>query len=175
MSNPASANSQIGTSGNARSYGIPSLATQFTGTSSGSAQTLNVLASYDKAVAAAIQQGVDNNNEFVNWNRTQRALSVKFSAVASGTSISAAAAIGNDLPIKGDLINVGHMTAGAFVSGSATGAASSTALDPMIETATAYCEDASTKRTPEGALIIEISATIYYNPDGSFKVLAALT
>lgn len=175
MSNPAQANSQIGISGNARSYGIRPVAIQWTGNSSGTSQTLQVLANYNRQGNSTMQTGVDNNNEKVNWNRTQREIQVKFSCVASASSIANAKAIGQDLPIKGDLVNVGHITTGAFVSGSTTGAASATAVDPLIETATAMCDDASATETPEGALMIEVTCTVFFNPDGSFKVLAALS
>jgi len=173
MANPLAAAAQIGVTGNARSYGIPSLAVQWTGVAG--PYVLSVFSNHDKNTDATLQTGVDNANEIVNINPSQAKMPVKFSAIASSTSQALAAAMATDLPRKGSLINVGHMAAGTFVSGSATGAVVTGAVDAQIETASAIVENASAKRSPENALIIEIDVVIHYNPDGSFKVFTALT
>lgn len=173
MANPLPAVAQIGTTGNARSYGIPALAVQWVGVAA--TYVLSVFASHDKNVDTVLQTGVDNSNEIVNLNPSQAKMPVKFSAVVSATSQANAAAMATDLPRKGALINVGHMSAGAFVSGSTTGAVGASAVDPQIETSSAVVETASARRSPEGALTIEMDVTIHYNADGSFKVFAALT
>jgi len=175
MSNPIPAAAQIGTTGNARSYGIPALAVQWTGADGTTTRLLKVFTSHEKSVDAVIQTGTDNANEVANINPTQRKMPVKFSSIPSDTSQANAAAIANDLPAKGALINVGHITAGAFVAGSSNGAVSATAIDPQIETSYAVCDSAQARRSPEGNVTIDIDVTIHYNADGSFKQLAALT
>ncbi|MEI8289580.1 MAG: hypothetical protein WCH99_08900 [Verrucomicrobiota bacterium] len=184
MANPLPAVAQIGIAGNARAFGIPALAVKWVGiiAETGAAapdnstdHVLRVLSGLDKNMDSAVQVGTDNANEVCNINPTQRKAAVKFSFIVSADKQADVEVIAKDLPPKNSLINVGHMDAGNFVSGSATGAASATALDPQIETASAIVENASVRRSPEGAVSIEIDVTIHYNPDGSFKVFAALT
>ena len=181
---PLPAVAQIGVAGNARSFGIPALAVKWTGliTESGAAapdnstdHVLRVFASYDKNPDASVQLGVDNANEVCNINPTQRKMSVKLSAVVSADKQEDVEIIAKDLPYKGSLVNIGHITAGAFVSGSTDGNVTTTAVDPQVETSSAVVDNASVRRSPEGAITIEIDATIHYNADGSFKVFAALT
>ncbi len=175
MSNPLPAATQIATSGNARSYGIPALALQWVGADGSTLRICKTLSSAETDMNVTLAQGVDNANEYVTFNPSQNHATVKLPVIPVGALMSDAAAIGNDLPRKGSLINIGHITAGAFVSGSTTGAVVSGAVDPQIETSSAIVESVSKRRTPAGELVLDFTLTVHYNLDGSFKVFAAVT
>ena len=169
--NPA-ANAQIGAGGAARSYGIPSLAVQWFANDGVTTYLAYVFGSVEKDGDSNVQTGVDNANEKATQNRTQRRRTVKFSAKAQSTTLELAAVIGTTIPIKMDLVSVGHMTTGAFVGGTIAGTVvtpPASPVDPQIECPCAVVDSASTRWSPENELVIDFSLTIDLNPDGTFK------
>lgn len=169
MANPAQ-QAQIGYNGAARYFGIPALAVQFLGNDGTTNYVLKVFGSVEKSGDAAVQIGVDNANEVNVINRTQRKRSVKFSAKAESTTATLAKTIADNLPIKMDIVSIGHMASGTFsVAGSGV-------VDSQIETASAIVESAPSARySPEGELVVDFDLTIYLNPDGTIRTFAAVS
>jgi hypothetical protein len=171
MSNPA-ANAQIGAGGAARYYGIPALAVQWLGNDGATEYVGYIFGSVEKDGDANVQVGVDNANEKATQNRTQRKRSVKMSVKAQSTTLELAEAIATMIPLKNDLVSIGHMTAGSFVGGSISGGVvtpPTSPVDPQIETPCAVVDSASARWSPEGELVIDFSLTVDLNPDGTFK------
>jgi hypothetical protein len=166
MSNPA-ANTQIGTTGSARQWGIPLFAVQWTGNDGSTARVLQIFTDVTKTPGAVVQKGVDNVNEVQTLNRTQRTRQIKFSAAPIGANSAAAQAIAADLPLPMDIVSVGHMDSGAFTT--------ATPLDSQIETTSAIVDDCSARWTPEGSLVVDFTCTIYLNADGTIRTYAALS
>lgn len=166
MSNPA-ANQQIGVAGNARYFGIPNFAVQWTGNDGATQRLLQIFSNVGKTPMATVQKAVDNNNEFVVFNRSQRMRQVKFSGKASAATMAASEALATDLPLPMDIVQIGHMVAGAFTTGAP--------LDPQVETTCAIVDSCSASWTPEGELVVDFEVTIYLNADGTMKVFAAVT
>ena len=166
MSNPAAA-TQIGVTGSARKYGIPALAVQWLGNDGTTERLLQVFSDVNKTPSATIQSGVDNNNEIVTLNRSQRKRQVKFTAVATSDSIADAEAIATDLPLPNDIISIGHIASGAFTI--------SSPIDSQIETAYAICDSAEARWTPAGELMVDFTATVHLNPDGTIRQFVAIT
>ncbi len=168
MSNPA-AGQQIGVSGSARKYGVPSLAIQWVGNDGATDRVLQIFSDVNKTPGATIQTGVDNANEIVTFNRSQRKRQVKFTAVATSDSIADAEAIATDLPLPMDIVSIGHMAAGAFA------VAGGGVVDAQIETAYAICDDAQARWSPEGALMVDFTVTVHLNPDGTIRQFVAIS
>lgn len=171
MADPA-AKLQISSTGRARRFGIPKLAVKWFGNDGATSYYGTVLGSYEKDPDAAVQTGTDNNNEVVTMNRTQKKRNVKLSVKMEADTIAHAEDAAENLPMKMDIVSIGHTTDGTSAT-YATGGAG--VVDAQVETDSAIVESAAPRYSPEGELVIDFNLTVHLNPDGTIKTFAAVT
>ena len=147
-------NDQIGVAGNAKYWGIPATTVTWdtahpmgplASMTGAGAHSMTVFTDIEKTPDADIDPSQDNSGERLGHNRRNKRIGLKFSATPVGSKASDALAIGAALPAKGD----------ALVIVCATD--SQVACDGTTDTV--LIDSISSRYTPEGALIVDISAT----------------
>jgi hypothetical protein len=128
---------QIGTTGNAKVWGVPATTVTF------NAHTLTIFTDVEKTMDADIDPTVDNSGERLGQNRRNKRIGLKFSAHPIGANAAAAQVIAADLPNKGDAITITCSNDSQIASGSDT----------------VLVDSASARYTPEGELVVDFTAT----------------
>jgi hypothetical protein len=175
MSNPATT-TQIGSAGVAKSFNIPQFAVQWTGANGTTTHTLYIMTNADKKPGNSVTKSKDNAGETIVINRTDRTITLSFSAHAasdqSGTGTQAMAlGVATDLPQQMDMISIGHLATEYEISSFTT----ATPIDPQIETDYAVCDSAEARFTPEKEVVVDITCTIYLTPAGTIKEFVAIS
>lgn len=131
---------QIGITANAKFFGITPATVTF------NSHTLTIFTEIQKTMEADIDPHMDNSGERLGQNRRNKRIQIRFSATPIGAAASNALAIAADLPNKGDILTSITCSGDAQI---ASGSAS------------AVVDECSARYTPEGALVVDMTATIW--------------